>query len=102
MPRLVRHLEGLYGRMWDAFEQGALPQPDLANLDVYLEIGNTVDHDATEIQSIVDYRGWWLEKLAQRHRFRPIGPDQRLFAESGLASPGRPMLTRPPLRAVMS
>jgi predicted O-linked N-acetylglucosamine transferase (SPINDLY family) len=80
-PLLVRQLEGLYGQMWQAHEQGALPQPDLANLDVYLEVGSAVDHDATEMQTLRDYQGWWREKLEQRHRFRPIAPDRRLLAD---------------------
>jgi len=77
-PLLVRHLEELYGQMWAQFEKGELPQPDLANLDVYLEVGNQVDHEEIEVQSIADYRSWWLERLTKRHSFRPIAPDRRL------------------------
>jgi len=84
MPLLVRELEGLYSRMWQAFEQGKLPRPDLSNLDVYLEVGGQVDHEAAEIQAIGDYHGWWTGHLAQRHRFRPIAPDRRLIADPAL------------------
>ena len=72
--------------MWNEFEQGALPRPDLANLDVYLEVGNQVDHEEAGGQSIADYRGWWLERLTKRHGFRPIAQDRR-FAQ-GLAFAG--------------
>lgn len=78
MPLLVRHLEGLYQRMWDEFQSGNLPRPDLANLDVYLEVGGEVQHEEIEVQTIRDYRGWWLEKLSHRRQFRPIEPDRRL------------------------
>ena len=78
-PRLVRELEGLYLQMWSDHEAGRLPRPDLANLDVYLEIGSSVDHDGLEVQALGDYRKWWLEQLEKRHAYRPIAPDRRLF-----------------------
>ena len=81
MPGLVRQLEGLYRRMWERCEKGELPCPDLSNLDVYLEVGCKVSHDDVEVQAVPDYHEWWLEKLAQRHRFRPIAPDHRLVTD---------------------
>jgi predicted O-linked N-acetylglucosamine transferase (SPINDLY family) len=80
MPLLVRHLEGLYRKMWNEYEQGCLPRPNLANLDVCLEVGCRINHDDIEVQSIHDYHGFWLEKLAERHRYRPIDPDPRISA----------------------
>ena len=79
MPLLVRSLEGLYKQMWCEYEKGVLHQPDLANLDVYLEVGSQAKHDEIEVQTIQDYDGWWHEKLAQRHQFRPISSDRRLW-----------------------
>jgi hypothetical protein len=79
-PSLVLHLEQLYRQMWEYFKEGALPRPDLTNLDVYLEVGNQVDPEEVEVQSIADYRGWWHGRLARRHSFRPIAPDRR-FAQ---------------------
>ncbi|RAI43526.1 glycosyl transferase [Rhodoplanes roseus] len=79
-PRLVRELEGLYGQMWQAFQAGTLPRPDLANLDVCLELGLAVDHEATEVQTIADYHGWWAERLARRDAVRPIPPCDRFAA----------------------
>jgi predicted O-linked N-acetylglucosamine transferase (SPINDLY family) len=79
-PLLVQKLEALYGRMWAEFEKGELPRPDLTNLDVYLEVGSQVKHDDIEVQAFADYRGWWRDRLLQRHKFRPIAPDRRLAA----------------------
>ncbi|MFA6020397.1 MAG: O-linked N-acetylglucosamine transferase [Rhodospirillales bacterium] len=76
---LARHLEELYRRMWQDFEKGALPKPDLANLDVYLEASADADHDAMDLLAVEDYENWWRDKLAKRHRFREIPPDARLW-----------------------
>jgi predicted O-linked N-acetylglucosamine transferase (SPINDLY family) len=82
MPSLVRHLEELYQRMWQQYEEKRLPRPDLANLDVYLEIGSQVKHEELEVQSIADYHGWWQGMLAQRNKFRPVDPDRRLVGQA--------------------
>ncbi len=81
MPSLVHHLEALYRQMWTNFENGQLPRPDLSSLDVYLEVGIQVNHEEIEVQTIEDYHGWWRERLTQRHQFRPICPDRRLWRE---------------------
>jgi predicted O-linked N-acetylglucosamine transferase (SPINDLY family) len=81
-PALVRRLEDLYRQIWDEYRVGQLPQPDLTNLDVYLEVGNERDHEEVEVQGIDDYLAWWLAMLARRDRFRPIGRDRRLWTES--------------------
>lgn len=78
-PKLVSHLEKLYQQMWQEYETGKLPQPDLRNLDVYLEIGAKQDHDAVEMLAVEDYRGWWENLLATRHAHRPVEPDNRLW-----------------------
>jgi predicted O-linked N-acetylglucosamine transferase (SPINDLY family) len=79
MAGLVRRLEELYQQMWRDQQSGALPRPDLRNLDVYLEVGNQMDPEALEVQSIDDYQGWWRGRLAERDRFRPTAPDGRLI-----------------------
>jgi hypothetical protein len=86
MPLLVRSLEALYKEMWAQFEKGELPRPDLANLDVYLEVGRQINLDEVEVQTIPDYHGMWLERLARRHGVRPIAPDRRLIVEKRLFS----------------
>jgi len=42
---LVRGLEGLYEQMWSDLQRDELPQPDLSNLETYLEVGSQVDHE---------------------------------------------------------
>lgn len=81
-PRLVRELEQLYRRMWQAFRDGALPRPDLADLGVYLEVGCAVRHEEVEVQRLEDYRGWWRAQLERRTRYRPAGPDRRLLRDT--------------------
>jgi predicted O-linked N-acetylglucosamine transferase (SPINDLY family) len=78
-PALVRRLEGLYREMWQAYRDGKLPQPDLTNLDVYLELAVEANHEEIEVQTVADYHGWWRERLARRGRYRPVGPDRRLL-----------------------
>ena len=79
-PKLVTSLEDLYAGMWRDCESGNLPQPDLLNLETYLEIGLAFDHDAVEVQTVSDYRGLWRERLAKRHASRPIPRDNRLWS----------------------
>ena len=45
------------------------------------EIGNAADHEGSETQRLADYHGWWIERLARRHRLRPIPPDRRLVVD---------------------
>jgi len=47
-------------------------------LNVCLEIGVRTNHDEVEVQTIEDYSGWWLERLAKRYKTRPFEFDQRL------------------------
>ncbi|HWK47079.1 MAG TPA: O-linked N-acetylglucosamine transferase [Stellaceae bacterium] len=86
---LVRRLEELYARMWTEYQDGRLPRPDLANMDVYLEVGSEQNHDEVEVQAIKDYRAWWRDNLARRHEFRPIPPDSRLWTEAGMTGAAR-------------
>ena len=79
MPKLVSQLENLYTEMWQAHQDGTLPQPDLSNLDIYLDLGLKYDHEGTEVQTIADYEGFWRDRLAQRHAYRPIPYDSRLW-----------------------
>jgi hypothetical protein len=67
---------------------GRLPRPDLHNLDVYLELCGEENHDEVEVQAVTDYRAWWRAKLARRDRFRPVGPDRRLWTDD-VAEPAR-------------
>ncbi len=77
-PSLVNHLEDLYRQMWGEWEQGALPKPDLANLEVIMELGCQGKPDELEVQTIPDYPAWWREQLIRYHQTRPIPADRRL------------------------
>jgi predicted O-linked N-acetylglucosamine transferase (SPINDLY family) len=78
-PRLVRNLEALYRRMWEEFERGSLPIPDLSNLDIYHEIGLELDLESTELLTDEAYRSLYAQKLANWHNTYPIKPDARLW-----------------------
>lgn len=80
-PKLVQSLESLYKQMWSDYESGSLPQPDLTNLDVYLEIGSKQDHDAMEVLALDDYEGWWAQNISKRHHHRPVQTDHRFWTE---------------------
>jgi predicted O-linked N-acetylglucosamine transferase (SPINDLY family) len=84
-PLLVRELEGLYSQMWTERSTGQLPHPRFENLEQYLEVGARLEPDSMEIQALPDYEAFWLEKLKERHRHRPLIADDRLITEDLLA-----------------
>ncbi|NFV78852.1 tetratricopeptide repeat protein [Magnetospirillum aberrantis] len=79
MDTLVRRLEQLYRQMWDEFQAGTLPRPDLRNLETYMEIGTELDFDAIDPLNGHDPVAWWRDRLAIRHQLRPIPADARLW-----------------------
>lgn len=81
---LTSKLEGLYREMVLEYQGGALHKPDLANLDVYLDIGVRLPHEAEETAKIADYDGVYLAALAARHAMRPIPADRRLWTQSAI------------------
>jgi predicted O-linked N-acetylglucosamine transferase (SPINDLY family) len=78
-PRLVSHLEDLYRQMWSDFRRGALPVPDLRNLDIYHEIGAGLELDSIDTLSNDAYLALYHEKLAEWDSVYPITPDARLW-----------------------
>jgi predicted O-linked N-acetylglucosamine transferase (SPINDLY family) len=84
-PGLVRHLEGLYEEMWRDYAAGRLPEPDLANLELYQEICCEQDHEARECQADPDYERRYVMMLAYRHRISPVRPDIRLWTAERVA-----------------
>ena len=80
-PRLVSHLEDLYRQMWSDFKRGALPVPDLRNLEIYHEIGVDLDLSASGPLTNEAYVALYEKKLAEWHSFYPIMPDDRLWRE---------------------
>jgi predicted O-linked N-acetylglucosamine transferase (SPINDLY family) len=90
---LARQLEGLYRQMADEYRAGQLPQPSLANLDAYLEIGIGYDHDAREIGLDRGYHDIYRAGLALHHKHRPLSPDQRLWTAADIAAVAAPAAT---------
>jgi hypothetical protein len=80
-PRLVRDLEGLYRQMWTDFKRGALPVPDLSNLDVYHEIGVDLDLENTDSLSDEDFFLLYRGKVEEWHRSYPLRSDNRLWGD---------------------
>jgi predicted O-linked N-acetylglucosamine transferase (SPINDLY family) len=85
MDKLAASLEGLYAQMIATHQAGATPRPDLTNLDIYRQLGAEEDHEAREMRAVEDYAGLYREKLARRHRARPIPPDARLWPAEAIA-----------------
>ena len=78
-PKLVGGLEELYQQMWSDFESSSLPVPDLRNLDIYHEIGVTLDLENIETLSDDAYYALYEEKLAEWNQSYPIQSDSRLW-----------------------
>jgi predicted O-linked N-acetylglucosamine transferase (SPINDLY family) len=95
MDRLTRRLEDLYRHMAAEHQAGRTPQPDLRNLDEYLEAGVQFDPDQEEMLAAPDYHGLYREKLRLRHLARPIAPDARLWTEAEIAEADRAPIAGP-------
>ena len=76
---LAQKLEGLYAQMASEYAAGQLPQPNLANLSAYLDIGARFDHDAAEIGLMADYHSHYRAELAKLDARRPLIADGRLW-----------------------
>jgi predicted O-linked N-acetylglucosamine transferase (SPINDLY family) len=87
---LARKLEGLYAQMADEYRRGAMPKPNLANLDAYLSVGVTIDHDAIEIGMAGDYHGVYRDALTAIHQQRPMAPDGRLWTQDAINAADAP------------
>ncbi len=79
VAKLSRSLEDLYRQMRADYIGGKLPQPRLANLDAYFEIGVAQDHGVREIGALTDYDGFYRAQLARRHYHHPMDADGRLW-----------------------
>ena len=78
-PGLVRALKALYEQMREAAQTGCLPRPDLTNLDLYHEIGASLDPDEIDTWDDARYRACYRERFAEVHRLFPVPPDHRLW-----------------------
>ena len=78
-PNLVGHLEDLYRQMWSDFKNGALPAPNLDNLDIYHEIGLELEIENADALSDDAYSALYIGKLADWHSAYPIKADGRMW-----------------------
>jgi predicted O-linked N-acetylglucosamine transferase (SPINDLY family) len=85
MDLLTSELEGLYQRMCDDHQAGLTPQPDLRNLDAYLDVGVQWNPDVEEMLAVTDYHERYVRALAARHRMRPLPADERLWTLEEIA-----------------
>jgi predicted O-linked N-acetylglucosamine transferase (SPINDLY family) len=85
MDLLTAELEGLYQRMCDDHQAGRTPQPDLRNLDAYLEAGVQSNPDVEEMLAVSDYHERYLRALTARHRMRPLPADNKLWTLEQIA-----------------
>ncbi|WP_130469812.1 tetratricopeptide repeat protein [Candidatus Magnetaquicoccus inordinatus] len=80
-PLLVERLEELYAHMWQEYQGGRLPRPDLANLGIYQEIAIERDQGGCGIAEENSYRADYLARLREKNRYSYIRPDNRLWKE---------------------
>jgi predicted O-linked N-acetylglucosamine transferase (SPINDLY family) len=85
MSLLTSELEGLYQRMCEDHQAGRTPQPDLRNLEAYLEAGVQSNPDVEEMLGVTDYHERYVRALAARHRMRPLPADGKLWTAEQIA-----------------
>src|SRR5262249_14703058 len=85
-PALVHDLEKLYRRMWDDFEQGKLPVPDLRNLEASHEAALDKAPESMELLSDAASRAQSRARPADRHALFPLSPDSRLWSADAPSS----------------
>ena len=78
-PNLVRSLETLYQEMHEARLAGALPQPNLCNLDLYHEIGAASDLEAIGALNTPAYVDHYVQRIAELDTVFPVRPDNRIW-----------------------
>lgn len=78
-PLLVSKFEDLYREMWADFVAGRLPKPNLANLEIYNDIGVELDKDDVEMLEVPDYEDLYKQKLLQKSDFFHLCDDTRLW-----------------------
>ncbi|MGO4871923.1 MAG: glycosyl transferase [Roseiarcus sp.] len=78
-PRLVRDLENLYRGMWEEFQGGRRPVPELSNLDAYHQIGVDLAVENQSPSDAADYRLLYRDKLEACHALAPMEADSRLW-----------------------
>ena len=61
------------------FRPALLPVPDLANLDVYCDIGVGLNLEPVSAPTDEAYRARYEEKLKVWHQTYPLAPDHRFW-----------------------
>lgn len=82
MPLLVRSLDQLYRQMWHEYLDGDLHQPDLANLDEYLEVGMALDQEVATFAPLAELLDAYRARLERKSR----KPGSRLLGNGLKAS----------------
>ena len=85
MDLLTSELEALYQRMCEDHQAGLTPQPDLRNLEAYLEVGVQSTPDVEEMLTVADYHERYIAALSARHRMRPLPADGKLWTPERIA-----------------
>jgi predicted O-linked N-acetylglucosamine transferase (SPINDLY family) len=80
-PGLTRNLEGLFRQMWQDFEAGSLPVPNLTNLDVYCDIGVDINLEHAGAATDEAYRSRYDDRLKVWHRTYPLPTDARFWMQ---------------------
>ena len=78
-PRLVGALEALYQEMQDARLAGAVPRPNLRNLDLCHEIGASTDLEAVGALGTAAYLDHYRQRIAEIDSVYPVCADERLW-----------------------
>jgi predicted O-linked N-acetylglucosamine transferase (SPINDLY family) len=76
---LARSMEKLFEEMWADLESGNLPRPDLRNVEIYNDIGVSLDKNDLEMGSVKDYQALYLDEMKKRDAYAPIPFDNRLW-----------------------
>ena len=87
---LAGKLEALYRGMAEEYRAGRLPQPNLANLETYLDAGLAHAHEVEEVLATANYAESYKSRLAALHRARPMPEDGRLWTAADIAAIERP------------
>lgn len=83
---LTAKLEALYQGMAAEYRAGRLPQPNLTNLENYLEAGLAHAHETEEVLATANYHETYKTRLAAMHRARAMPVDGRLWNAADIAS----------------
>ncbi|MCC6915310.1 MAG: O-linked N-acetylglucosamine transferase, partial [Rhodospirillaceae bacterium] len=78
-PLLAAKFEELYREMWSDYMAGRLPKPNLANLDIYNDIGVELDHDEVEMLNVANFEDLYKEKLLHKADFYHLCDDNRFW-----------------------